>query len=211
VPNQETPYLLIADIVNSTEIGREELTRIVKAIEKRLKKWNKDFSKDLLVPMRLSYGDEIAGLFLKPEHIFTIVRELRRIVYQNSRIRFVVIKDKIGSHNMDITKIGGAVFKRANEELNRIKEENLFCFWDVGDQTLSQTLTALTELTNYLIEQLSDYQKSIYALFELGLNQKEIATKLGKFPQSAWKVMRKSKIPQIHYGEKTIELLLMGK
>ncbi len=201
-------YLLLIDIVNSTQMPNKNFALKMKLIEKQLKVLNKTFSSKLVLPLDISYGDEIAGLFKKPEPIYTVVSEIRKIFYPLTNIRFVVVKGTIGRVSKDIRQIGGVVFKKANEAITTLKNNNHFCSWLLDDSIINKTLESLCHLTNTALEDMSNYQRSVYYLYQKNISQTKIASQLKKQKQSVWDTIQRSHANYILNAESTIHLIL---
>ena len=81
--NLNSPYyLLLIDIINSTKIANEDFNLKMDLLENLLLKLNKNLKNDLVLPLSISYGDEVAGLFSTPENIFNAVIQIKQKVFQ---------------------------------------------------------------------------------------------------------------------------------
>jgi len=201
-------YLLLFDIKNSTKLkaslAREKFDRLENAIIEL----NSTYSEEMSLKMSINYGDEIAGLFYTPKSFYLIADKFREIMYPETSLRFVAIKGKIAVISNDIRQIGGTIFKQANTEMVRLKKENIFSWWGIDKKPTDHALTALSELSNAVINDMSSYQREVYQLLKLGLNQKEIAKKLDKYAQSVWDAIQRSKATNVLLAEEAISRLL---
>lgn len=202
------PFLFLADIVDSSLLPKRELTSIMNRLEKCVQGWNKEYKMEMVVPMNISYGDEIAALLKTPRPIFKIVQETRSLLFPHTRIRFVVVKGNVGADNPDIRKVGGPAFKRADELLSIAKKKDWFACWETGSKITDTILNSLCGLTDTMLNDMSTNQREIYQWYSQGFTQKEIAIKMGKYPQYIWTAMNKSHISQIHDAEKAIHQIL---
>jgi len=176
------PYvLLLLDIKGSTRLPPREAESAKNTLDKILKKWNRKLKPAR--SLRINYGDEIAGLFKSPRGIFDAVDDIRQALHPHE-FRFVVTKGLIGTADRDLRKVGGPVFKDANEQLDRIKKARRFCHWNLGDRTRDAMITSLCETAYALMLQMTSYQREVYQLLEQEMPQVQIAEKLGKLPQS---------------------------
>lgn len=201
-------YLLLIDLKRSTELPNKELDKKMEEVEVALKQFNEEQTKTLVLPLSVSYGDEVAGLFHHPGGIYKIISGLRELLHPLTGIRFVVAKGKIGRQSEDIRQVGGKIFKTASRAMENLKAENGYCSWVTGEVTRDKNLTALCELSNLLVEKMSNYQRRVYNLLKEGKTQKAAATELGKYTQSIWNAAQAGKAEYIIAAEKVIALNL---
>lgn len=201
-------YLLLIDIINSTQLPDKGFSLKMELLENQLININNNFKNDLVLPLSISYGDEIAGLFNTPENIYRAVIEIRKIFYPVTTIRFVVVKGTIARVSSDIRKIGGIAFKKASKTIDALKKNNRFCSWQVNDPLIDKALASLCELSDVVIKGMSNYQNDVLELLRDGLTQKQIAEKLGKYTQSIWDAIQRSKAIYIIEAEQSINLIL---
>ena len=101
-------YLLLIDIIDSTkQLQAADFNNKLDLLEKLLTGINKKYKKHIVLPVTISYGDEIAGLFSTPKNIYDVVIKIRRALQPHTNIRFVVVKGKVARISTDIRKIGG--------------------------------------------------------------------------------------------------------
>jgi len=201
-------YLLLIDIINSTQLSNKQFNRKMDLLEKILNNFNHHLKKDLVIPLSISYGDEIAGLFYTPENIFNVVVEIRKNFYPLTNIRFAVVKGLIARDSSDIRQVGGIIFKKANKAIDVLKKNNRFCSWQFGNLITDKTLDSLCEISEVVLQNMSEYQRNVFELYRTGLTQKQIADKLGKYPQSIWDAIQSSKAHYLIDAEQTVNLIL---
>ena len=201
-------YLLLIDIISSTQLANVEFNSKMDLLEGYLKDINKRLKSNLVLPISISYGDEIAGLFYTPENIYKIVAEIRKIFYPLTSIRFVVVKGLIAKNSSDIRQIGGMIFKTANQTIDILKKNNHFCSWKLENLLINKTLESLCEIGNVLLKEMSEYQRNVFELFRQGHTQIEIALTLDKHPQAIWAAIQRSKAVYLIDAEQTINLIL---
>ena len=177
-------YLLLVDIKKSTRHSPKIRQKIFEKLEVTIKEINQKPQHRPAFKLTISYGDEIAGLFDTPIRLYDIVSELREALYPDAHFRCVVASGKIGVAADDIRKVGGQVFKDADEYIERLKKQDRFCYWALEDSHQSAILNSLTEMSNNILERMSPYQRQNWQLLESGLSQKEISERLDKYPQS---------------------------
>ncbi|MEI6900047.1 MAG: SatD family protein [Bacteroidota bacterium] len=201
-------YLLLIDIINSTQLSDQDFNGKMDLLGTSLIDINNQLENDLVIPLSVNYGDEIAGLFFSPENIFMVVMEIRKVLFPLTTIRFVVVKGFISRISSDIRQIGGIIFKKANQEIDLLKKNNYFCSWQCGNSLTDKTLESLCEISNVLLQDMSEYQRNVYELLRHECTQKQIAEKLGKYTQSVWDAIHRSKANYIIEAEKTLQLIL---
>lgn len=179
-------FLLLIDVKDSTGLPSKEVNYKMNLLEAGLVKLNKEFKTQIAIPLSISYGDEIAGLFNSPKNFYDIIMSIQKIFYPLTGIRFVSVKGKISMESTDIRKVGGPVFKKASKAIQNLKKDNGYASWQLGNTIQDKTLESLCEISNALINDMSDYQYKVYELFSAGQTQKEIAQQLGKYTQSVW-------------------------
>jgi len=201
-------FLLLFDVKNSSGLKNEEFNKRMKLIRQKLDESNAVNSKQIVIPMSISYGDEIAGLYTSPENFFTLYSGIRKIFYPITAVRMVVVKGYIAVDSYDIRQIGGFVFKTANEAMNILKKEKSFFAWQTGQPVFDKSLDSLCEISNVMLNDLSTYQRDIYELINEGFNQKQIAERLGKYSQSVWNAIKRGKINYILQAQNSIIFML---
>jgi DNA-binding CsgD family transcriptional regulator len=177
-------YLLLIDLRESTKLAPEVASQVLARLEQRLAGLNSDVDPAPVLGLSLSYGDEVAGLFDRPQSLYGVVDQVRDALWPEVTVRFVAAYGAIGRASDDIRQVGGEVFKRANEAIQKLKKRRRFCSWLMGDPILDAALDSLTEMGNALLEDMTEYQREVYRLLAANLSQKQIAEKLGKHKQS---------------------------
>ncbi|NBC84380.1 MAG: hypothetical protein GVY19_13515 [Bacteroidetes bacterium] len=201
-------YLLLIDIKDSTRISNEWINDSMHVLDEQLNVINKYLQNDIAIPLSINYGDEIAGLFHATQHLYRAIFDIRRLFSPRTSIRFVVTKGTVARLSTDIRKVGGIVFKKANTAMESLKKENKYCAWQIQENYLDKVLMSLCEMSNMLLENMSDYQKQIFYLLHDGFRQKDIAIKLDKHVQSVWDAIQRSKMHYVIEAEKSIHLML---
>jgi hypothetical protein len=201
-------FLLLVDIRNSTGLPGKAMNEKMKLLEETLLKLNKEFSNQTALPLSISYGDEIAGLFHSPEKFYNIIIRIQKLFYPLTNIRFAAVKGKISMESKDIRKVGGPIFKKASNAIANLKETGRYASWQLGNTIQDKSLESLCEISNALINDMSDYQRKVFDLLSAGHTQKEIAKELGKYTQSVWDAVQRSKAVYVINAQKTINLIL---
>jgi len=201
-------YLLLLDIRRSTRLSAADRAWLFSELGKKLDELNHHLVPKPVVPLAVNYGDEVAGVFSSPALFYQIVSDLRETISPVTTFRFAATRGPIGVTSTDIREVGGKVFKRAAEIISRLKKRNGFSGWDVSDEITDATLNSLTEMSNTLLEKMTDYQRTVYRYLSAGFSQKAIAEKLGKHPQSVSNAVRKSAADKVVAAGKVITDIL---
>jgi len=201
-------FLLLLDIRRSTRMAPERLRVVMERLERVASELSRQFEDELELALNLSYGDEVAGLFRRPDRTYDCVIALREAVAPDAALRFVISEGRIGLVSDDIRRIGGAVFKAADEEMKNLKRQRQFATWLLADQKTSAVLTSLSRLSNLLVENMTDYQRTVYQLMRDGLSGSEIASRLGKYPQSVSEAAKRGGADLVIEAETTITRVL---
>lgn len=201
-------FLLLVDVVQSTALPNGKINAKMHLLQQLIKTLNKKFDKESVIPLTVSYGDEIAGLFNSPEHFYTMVSLIRKHFYPLTTIRFVAVKGKIAVVSKDIREVGGTIFKIASHDMAGLKQREEFCSWQLGNPLHDECLKALCNVSNVLIEDMSHYQREVFELLLAGNSQKKIADQLGKYTQSVWDAVKRSKADYVLEAGNAINLIL---
>ncbi|OYW88427.1 MAG: hypothetical protein B7X53_00740 [Hyphomonas sp. 34-62-18] len=196
--------LLLCDLKGSSGFGPEKGGELLAQLEALLVQLNERHAADIILPLEISYGDEIASLLLHPEAAFEIVRALRKGLGVQMAFRFAVVFGQIGARTSNIRQIGGEVFTIANAAISRLKRQNRFGEWHIFKDARDIELTLLTNLCQGFIARMTDYQFLVYILLAEGLSQKAVAERLGKYPQSVSDAVRRAEIDLVIEAENQI-------
>lgn len=202
-------YLLLIDIRGSTRLAMPKARQLMEKLEVELRRINRTLKPKPVLGLSMSYGDEVAGLFTTPARLFDVLMAVRNVLHPGVGLRFVVTRGKIAVSSKDIRKVGGEVFKKANEAMQRIKKRNRFCCWLLGEPIFDAVLTSLVEMSNALLEDMTQYQREVFILLEQGFAQKIVARKLKKHPQSVSDAVKRSKAGIVLDAHRAIRGLLL--
>jgi len=177
-------------------------------LDEAIQDLNRRFAHDLALPLTRAYGDEVAGLLLHHEPGLEILDALRESLHPDGTLRCVIAAGQIGVPSTDIRRVGGEVFKKADEEIRQLGARNGFFSCLLDEEVVSLALTALVNTANALIERMTPYQRSVWRLAKQGLAQREIAERLGKFAQSVSDAARRAAIDTVVAAENAAKELL---
>lgn len=184
--------LLLADVRSSSALKPESREKLFADLRRTIGRLNRKLHNSLALRLSISYGDEIAALFYGCKYTYLVMDQLREAAHPETGLRFAVARGRIGIDSKDIRQVGGPVFAEANKGVNLLRTKNRFSSWSLGNQPSDRILHSLTEMSNALIEDMSPYQRQVWRLLKFGSAQKQIAGKLGKFPQSVSEAIRRS-------------------
>jgi len=201
-------YLLLIDIRGSTKVAPRRLGRVMERLATELPRINRRLKRELALGLRVSYGDEVAGLFASASGLYDAVATVRDALHPDARLRFVVVKGKIAVASRDIRKVGGLAFKQADDAMERLKKRKGFACWLLGDALTDGVLNSLTGMSNTLLEGMTAYQRTVYALIRQGVSRKDAAKRLRKYLQSVSTAARTGKADAVLEAEATIRSVL---
>ncbi len=201
-------YLLLIDIKGSTSLTQADRAWLFAELEQKLDELNHHLVPKPVVPLAINYGDEVAGVFDSPALFYQIVASLRETMYPVTTFRFAATYGQIGITSTDIKKVGGKVFKEADKYIGQLKKKKNFCWWALKDNSMNASLNVLTEMSNALLERMTEYQRTVCRYLAAGFSQKQIAEKLEKHPQSVSNAVRKSSADKVVNAGKVITDLL---
>lgn len=204
-------FLFLADLKGSTKLTGSAASAVLAAAEGAIHALNAELDPPPLRGLSINYGDEIAGLFDAPNGLYDIVAALRRSLRGLTAFRFVVAEGRIGVAHDDITRVGGPVFKEANDALEQIKRRGRFCRWIGRDAIEAETLQALVSTSDVLLRAMTDYQHQVYLLSAEGLAQREIASRLGKYAQSVSDAVKRGAVEDVLEAERAIRRRLAAR
>lgn len=201
-------YLLLIDVRGSTKMAPARLGRVMERLGAELPRIHRRFGRDLALGLRVSYGDEVAGLFAAASGLYDAVVAVRDTLHPDARLRFVVVKGRVAVASRDIRKVGGVAFKQADDAMERLKRQRGFARWLVGDPLTDTVLNSLAGMSNTLLEGMTTYQRQVYALLSQGVSRKDAARKLRKYLQSVSTAARTGKADAVLEAEATIRGVL---
>jgi hypothetical protein len=105
-------YLLLIDVRGSTKLAPKRIDRVMDRLATELPRINRRLGRELALGLRVSYGDEVAGLFASASRLYDAAVAVRDVLYPDAGLRFVVAKGRIAVASRDIRKVGGLVFRQ---------------------------------------------------------------------------------------------------
>ncbi len=157
-------YLLLVDLKDSTRLAPDAADRLFVRLEERLAELNRHLDPAPVLGLTISYGDEVAGLFDTPVHLYDIAQQIRDWLHPEVGIRFVAVRGPIGRYSADIRQVGGEVFKRADGAIRAIKKKPPLLQVVDREPHVDTALDSLTEMSNAVLEGMTDYQREVYGL-----------------------------------------------
>lgn len=116
-------YVLMADIINSKAIEKQERPEFQKQFIETIESLNNSFEKDLTVDVVLSSGDSIQGVFENSSSAFLYFRLLAMLVKPHT-IRGVISRGVVWdlTNNEDSNQMDGPAYHNAKNELDNIND-----------------------------------------------------------------------------------------
>jgi hypothetical protein len=201
-------YLLLVDIAGSTRLTSTEAERALAALREALDGLNRELGPVLVLNLTVSYGDEVAGLFASPVPLHAAMTRIREVLRPWTAARYVASKGRVAIASDDIRQVGGTVFKRASAAMARLKRSGRTTRWLIADTPVDPMLTALTDLSEAFVEDMTNYQYDVYRLLASGVTQKAAAAELGKFPQSISDAVKRGHVDLVIEAERAVRLQL---
>ncbi len=199
-------YLLLTDVKGSTRLAGEVWGSLIERLKAEVGELTGRYKPAL--GLSLNYGDEVTGFFEKPADLYAIAIALGEAVYPETLIRFVAVKGMIGAASQNISEVGGPVFKKASVLMDRIKKERRYSRWSLGVSQVDRALDALSESAHFVRSNMTPYQREVYLLLKEGLNQSQIAERLGKQPQSVSDAVKRGGAERVIECEEAIQSVL---
>lgn len=203
-------FILLMDLKGSTQIHKINPDAVYLLVGKLMADMNREYKKDIEIPLQLNYGDEISGLFNNPLACYRCVNKFYKLLKDVIGFRYCVSEGDISFPSNDMTEIGGTAFKRANRVMDtKLKRKKWrFCEWALEHSVLSQTVTSLANLCFELKEKMTNLQWEVYRGYSEGLEPAKLSEDMQRSVNSIYQLNIRSGGHIIHDSEYQIELLL---
>ena len=203
-----TYFLLILDLEGSTGLAPRKLKEATRSLNRVLATLSEAHKADLALPLKQHYGDEVAALLRSPRGIYEIVDAVRDAVHPYTRVRHVATQGRIGQAAREISLVGGPVFKDAERLMTLLKKKASRASWQVGGPVQRSALQALSDMSDSLIEDLTEFRYRIWRLLRAGSSQSEVARTMRRHPQSISNAVAGGHIRALIEGEAAIRAVL---
>jgi len=199
--------VMIGDLVGSTEVDQRRTLqrRLVKAY----KDTNLSFKKNLHAPIKITLGDEIAGVVTSPINLYRIATQLLEGIYPH-RMRFAFVKGKLtaGLETKDAAIIDGPAFKKAGENIALAKSAKNDFIFDLGNPTNDEILNSLANLVTEIKHDWTENQRKVAKLYAELKNQKKVARRMKVSQQNVAKTLKSISWKKVCQAEDTINKIL---
>lgn len=199
--------VMIGDLVGSTEVDQRRTLqrRLVKAY----KDANLSFKKNLHAPIKITLGDEIAGVVTSPINLYRIATQLLEGIYPH-RMRFAFVKGKLtaGLETKDAAIIDGPAFKKAGENIALAKSAKNDFIFDLGNPTNDEILNSLANLVTEIKHDWTENQRKVAKLYAELKNQKKVARRMKVSQQNVAKTLKSISWKKVCQAEDTINKIL---
>ncbi len=210
ISTRHDSFLLLADIEGSTRLSSRDMQKVTRILSTALRSLSSEYADDVALPLRQQYGDEMAGLFVRPRNMYDVIDAIREATRPVVRVRFVVTSGRVGQPADDVSVVGGAIFKKAHERMNESKQRSrgVGIAWEIGPPFERGVLQALSSMVGSRIDDLTDYRYQIWRLLRDGHTQTEVARKLRRHTQSVSSATARGHIRSLIEGESAIRSIL---
>jgi len=198
---------LVADLIGSSSIRHRDLSQ--RKLVEAYQQINEIYKKDFYAPIKITRGDEIAGVLQQSDNLYRIADSINEMVYP-VRLRFVFVKELLtaGLNTRDAAIIDGPAFKIAGELLLRVKMEKKDFVFNLGNLILDDILTTLSNLLSVIKNDWTEKQRKVVKLYHELKNQSELADKLGVSQQNIAKTLKSVDWLKVQEAEEALNRLL---
>jgi hypothetical protein len=202
-------FLVLIDLEGSTSLPPGKLKEATRSLHRELVSLSKAHKTDLALPVRQHYGDEVAALLRSPRSIYEIVDAVRDAVRPYTGVRYVVGCGRIGQTAREISLVSGPVFKDADRQMTLLKKKKTSrASWQIGAPVERSVLQALSDMSDSLIEDLTDFRYGIWRRLRRGSSQSQIAQTMKRHPQSISNAVAGGHLRALIEGEQAIAAVL---
>lgn len=202
-------FLVLIDLEGSTGLPPGKLKQATQSLHRELVTLSRVHQTDLALPVRQHYGDEVAALLRSPRSIYEIVDAVRDAVHSYTGVRYVVGHGRIGQAAKDISLVSGPVFKDAHRQMTLLKKQKASrASWQIGGPVERSVLQALSDMSDSLIEDLTDFRYGIWRHLRRGSSQSQIARTMKRHPQSISNAVAGGHLRALIEGEQAIAAVL---
>ena len=199
--------VMIGDLIGSTEVEQRKILqrRLVEAY----KEANRTFKKDLHAPIKITLGDEIAGVIIHPANLYRMATQLWDGIYPH-RMRFAFVKGKLtaGLETKDAAIIDGPAFKKAGEYISLAKRAKTDFVFDLGNPTKDEVLNSLANLVAEIKHGWTENQRKVAKLYAELKNQKKVARRMKVSQQNVAKTLKSISWKKVCPAEDTVNEIL---
>ena len=199
--------VLLADLIGSSAISHRDVSQR-KLVETYLH-INEIYRKDFYAPIKITRGDEIAGVLYRMDNLYRIADSLNEMIYP-LHLRFVFVRGVLtaGLDTKDAAIIDGPAFKIAGEVLLKAKMEKKGFVFCLGNPILDQVLTALSNLLSGIKKDWTENQRKVVRLYRKFQSQSEVAKKLRVTQQNIAKILKSVAWSEVQEAEEALNRLL---
>ena len=198
---------MVADLIGSSSISHRDLSQ--RKLVEAYQQINEIYTKDFYAPIKITRGDEIAGVFQRTDNLYRIADSINEMVCP-VRLRFVFVKDLLtaGLDTRDAAIIDGPAFKIAGELLLKVKLGKKDFIFNLGNPILDDILTTLSNLLSVIKNDWTENQRKVVKLYRELKNQSELANKLGVSQQNIAKTLKSVDWLKVQEAEEALNRLL---
>lgn len=197
--DRDVYYALIGDVVSSRSLtNRAEVQRRLQELADTL---NGELGEGALAaPLRVTAGDELQGLFKRPEPVVDITVRLADHLHP-VRLTWGLGRGTLTTELGDnVATLDGPCFHRARRAAERAAEEDRWLLEEGLPSPQGKILTALFALMSGIRSDWTETQAK-YVREVRGRRQKDVAEELGRHKSTISKALASSRYEEIEQGE----------
>ena len=186
-------WVLLGDLIRSRRMA--DRASVQTQVRSALRRINRSFRPHLLARLKVTRGDEIAGVFLDPSCIYDVVVSILESICPHI-MRFTAARGPVttGADTGDVSLMDGPAFHRAEELMVRQKRSGLYIFtFHSGADLLDEGVTLLA---NFVIDarlSWSARQRQMVEMYEKKQSQEKVARSLGVTQQTVSLTLRRAR------------------
>lgn len=198
---------MVADIVGSTAISHWDISQ--RKLVEIYHQINGIYRKDFYAPIKITRGDEIAGVLQRTDNLYRIADSVLEMIHPLN-LRFVFVKGILtaGLDTKDAAIIDGPAFKIAGELLLKVKMEKKDFIFCLGNPILDEILTTLSNLLSGIKKDWTENQRKVVRLYHEFQSQSEVAKKLRVTQQNIAKILKSVNWLNVQEAEEALNRLL---
>jgi hypothetical protein len=192
--------VLVGDIVKSGKAKNRQ--RLQHKLIAACRLINRDFKSVLYAPLKITRGDEIAGVLLDHKPLYQIFERLNDILLPNF-IRIALVRGRLtaGLETKDAAIIDGPAFRDADTLLHAAKKKNSLIEINLGNPLFDETITLVFNLVWEIKKRWTPRQRTILTLWAKLGTQAKAAKKAGISQPVVAKTLKRMQWEQVRNAE----------
>lgn len=183
-------YILMADIVDSSEYSSGPLMNEFKQLVKRV---NKEFDDSIKSPLTITLGDEFQGIMKDLSSAVDIIFRLEELIVERAsgfKMRYVLLFGEVETP-IEVRHAHGMLGKGLTEARNRLTElKKSFNRFEIVGFPMADQLNKLFVLFQHFVDSWHEKDRQVVDAFLKYGDYKMVAKKLKKDPSTMWRRAR---------------------